>query len=72
MGGMEATKVWLRCGRATLLLGRCRGHGHGKKWNRECHIGHMLRCGQWGLRGAKRRYRGQGNMRGERKGGTVG
>lgn len=72
MGGMEATMVCLRCGRATLLLGHCRGHGHSKKWNRECHVGHMLRCGQRGLRGAETRYRGKGSMRSQRKGGMVG
>lgn len=44
MGGMEAAKVCLRCDRAALLLGHCRGHGHGKKWSRECHTGHVLRC----------------------------
>lgn len=62
MGGMGAA----------LLLGQCRGHGHGKKRDWECHNGHVLRCGQRGLRGAKSRYRGHGSMRGQRKGGTVG
>lgn len=61
MGGMEAT----------LLLGSCRGHGHGKKWSSEWQTGHMLRCGKWGLGGAKRRNRGHGDMRGQWEGGTV-
>lgn len=69
MGGMEANKVWLRGGWTALLLGHCKGHGHGKKWSRECHIGHVLRCGQRGLRCAKSRY---GGMRSQRKGGMVG
>lgn len=64
MGGMEATNVCLRCERAALLLGHCRGHGHSKKWNRECPTGHLLRCGQRGLRGAEYGYRGKYSMRG--------
>lgn len=72
MGGMEATKVCLRCERAAMVLGHCRGHGHGKKWDRECHIGHLLRCGQRGLRSAESRHRWQGSMRGQRKGVMVG
>lgn len=67
MSGMEATKFCQVCERAALLLGHCRGHGHSKKWNWECHTGHVLRCGQRGLRGlrgTKHRYRGKYSMRG--------
>lgn len=69
MGGVEATKVCLGSERPTLLLGHSRGHGHGKKWDRKCHVVHVLRCGQGG---AKSRHRGEGRVGGQMKGGTVG